>query len=1239
MKCGRRFALALIFCLSHLPHAHAQQTIGSACPTIGWTTIQPNQIVYCNTSNVWSLGEEITSTGNVGIGTTGPLAFLDISQRTDAIALPGGTISQRPGSPVNGMIRYNSTTTPTIEAYISGAWQTLITATGTGALTLGTSATATNPQRSGEAGSGLYTAGTGKIDISSSGTQVDEFSATGENLTVATEGYAIAGTNVVWVPPSSVDSVAASIAIGYGTLTHATHSANDANTDGANGEYNTAVGQQALAANTGGALNVAVGAGALQVNTIGEWNTAVGTASLAANIGGTYNTAVGAGTFDRGTAVAFGTAIGYAALYNATGSGNTALGYEALFVATSGANNVAIGAGVASTTLTTGSHNILIGTSSAVDTPSSGSSNNLNIGNLLQGDMTYSTALGREVLYLQSTGSGVDYLQIAGGATGSPGTVTVSGQGTDTNININVTPKGTGSAAFTTGNVGIGTTGPLVSLDISSRTDALALPAGTISQRPGSPVNGMIRYNSSATPTVEAYVNGAWTALGATASSTNTLGTSAAATNPQRSGDATTGFYSATAATVSLSAAGTDILDMSASGANIAVGSLRLGGNNGLWQDVTSLDTVGGYSSFLTTYTAGSGNATSDTAFGYQALNANTTGFGNTAVGSQASAQVTSGTGNTAVGNGTLYKLTNGAANTALGSNAGFGISGGSQYNTALGASTLVDNAGVSISGSHNTGVGASSLYNLDGAASDNTMVGYSSGGGSTSTLSGSNNTAVGSEALKLVRSTAANNTALGYGALSSVTTGSGNLVIGYNVASTTLSSGSNNILLGTSSAVDTSTAGTSYELNIGNLIYGNLTGSAAQVGVAIGSSMVTAGSIFDLSSATGSTNSSLLLPVGTTGTRPTGTAGMIRYNSTIPGVEAYYGSAWNTLGAGNGGVVSLGTLASATNPQRAGDVTTGFYSAGVSTVAVATGGVEAMQWNTSSSGVNYISVTPGAAGTAPMISTGGSDTNGAGLGVRVVGTSASAAGVGGAVTLTAGSGNSTGAGGAISATGGQGGATSGGGSVTIAGGNAGATASNKAGGGLTLAAGQATGLGQSFVYLQAPVPVNGSGTTARSAVEVARVDGLDFVLEPQTGSSKTGYRLNFNGYYNANDDQDEYVKTGSAFEIFHNNSSNTLTIAGAASGTAGGQITYNTGLTVSTTGTVGIGTATPSATLDVNGAVMNECVAIAGLPTGHTGMRHCVTNATACSFMTAVTAGGSTVCPVFYNGSAWVGG
>jgi hypothetical protein len=108
----------------------------------------------------------------------------------------------------------------------------------------------------------------------------------------------------------------------------------------------------------------------------------------------------------------------------------------------------------------------------------------------------------------------------------------------------------------TTGNVGIGTTMPYVSLDLHSKTDALALPVGTQGQEPSSPVNGMIRYSTTANH-VEAYIAGAWTTL--TTGGDNAgiyLGTSANNTNPQRSNDATNGLFSQVGTSVAVAAAG-----------------------------------------------------------------------------------------------------------------------------------------------------------------------------------------------------------------------------------------------------------------------------------------------------------------------------------------------------------------------------------------------------------------------------------------------------------------------------------------------------------------------------------------------------------------------------------------------------------------------------------------------------------------------------------------------------------
>src|SRR6056300_1038936 len=60
----------------------------------------------------------------------------------------------------------------------------------------------------------------------------------------------------------------------------------------------------------------------------------------------------------------------------------------------------------------------------------------------------------------------------------------------------------------TNSRIGIGTASPATSLHISA-TDALRLPSGGDGDRPGTPANGDIRYNTDQT-TIEGYANGAW---------------------------------------------------------------------------------------------------------------------------------------------------------------------------------------------------------------------------------------------------------------------------------------------------------------------------------------------------------------------------------------------------------------------------------------------------------------------------------------------------------------------------------------------------------------------------------------------------------------------------------------------------------------------------------------------------------------------------------------------------------
>lgn len=68
----------------------------------------------------------ISTTGNVGIGTTAPSAALDLSSKTDALALPKGTNAQQPlaTTATAGYLRYN-TTNAALEYSNGTAWNTL----------------------------------------------------------------------------------------------------------------------------------------------------------------------------------------------------------------------------------------------------------------------------------------------------------------------------------------------------------------------------------------------------------------------------------------------------------------------------------------------------------------------------------------------------------------------------------------------------------------------------------------------------------------------------------------------------------------------------------------------------------------------------------------------------------------------------------------------------------------------------------------------------------------------------------------------------------------------------------------------------------------------------------------------------------------------------------------------------------------------------------------------------------
>jgi Chaperone of endosialidase len=86
------------------------------------------------------------------------------------------------------------------------------------------------------------------------------------------------------------------------------------------------------------------------------------------------------------------------------------------------------------------------------------------------------------------------------------------------------------------------------------------------------------------------------------------------------------------------------------------------------------------------------------------------------------------------------------------------------------------------------------------------------------------------------------------------------------------------------------------------------------------------------------------------------GTAGQIQWTGSA--LQYCNGSNWTNIGTSGSSGITLGTSASATNPQRSGDVTTGEFSPATGAWAVGSGGTEEMR--VTSSGVGIGTTAPG---------------------------------------------------------------------------------------------------------------------------------------------------------------------------------------------------------------------------------------------------------------------------------------
>src|SRR5450432_3351636 len=112
-----------------------------------------------------------------------------------------------------------------------------------------------------------------------------------------------------------------------------------------NGNANAAIGTRSLQANTTGSANMAMGYFSLYSNKTGNSNVAIGVRAMLSSVSGSNQVAIGdSSLFNLNGGLGFNTAIGSKSMYsNTTGSYNTGLGYQSLYSNTTSNFNTGVG--------------------------------------------------------------------------------------------------------------------------------------------------------------------------------------------------------------------------------------------------------------------------------------------------------------------------------------------------------------------------------------------------------------------------------------------------------------------------------------------------------------------------------------------------------------------------------------------------------------------------------------------------------------------------------------------------------------------------------------------------------------------------------------------------------------------------------------------------------------------------------------------------------------------------------